>query len=157
MVLLIDICRGPSKNIVMVFCNKWPQRTSSQGNIKTLPEAQRTQGIDSLTWVISPAKYNATCIGSKFGQFYVVPLVLVQNLTTRWCHQNWFQIWPTGGAICISSKFDHQMASLESLALPHCLGLPYWHHQLILSWYLHQPESHQLSLNKWLSFREQDP
>ena len=23
---------------------------------KTLPEAQRTQGIDSLTWVISPAK-----------------------------------------------------------------------------------------------------
>ena len=23
---------------------------------KTLPEAQQTQGIDSLTWVISPAK-----------------------------------------------------------------------------------------------------
>ena len=29
----------------------------------------------------------------------------------------------------------------------HCLELPYWH-QLILSWYLQQPESHQLSLNK---------
>ena len=26
------------------------------GVFKTLPEAQRTQGIDSLTWVISPAK-----------------------------------------------------------------------------------------------------
>ena len=30
----------------------------------------------------------------------------------------------------------------------HCLGLPYWHYQLVLSWYLHQPESHQLSLQK---------
>ena len=26
--------------------------------------AQRTQGIGSFTWVISPAKKNATCIGS---------------------------------------------------------------------------------------------
>ena len=40
------------------------------------------------------------------------------------------------------------MAPLESLALPHCLGLPYWHYLLVLSWYLHQPESHQLSLQK---------
>ena len=28
----------------------------------------------------------------------------------------------------------------------HCLiafeGLPYWHHQLVLSWYIHQAESH---------------
>ena len=82
---------------------------------KTLPEAQRTQGIDSLTWVISPAKYNATCIGSKFGQLYVVPLVLVQNLTTRWCHQNWFQIWPTDGAICISCIIVHNL---------HCRFIP---------------------------------
>ena len=28
--------------------------------------------------------------------------------------------------------------------------LPYWHHQLVLSWYHHQPESHQQSLNKVL-------
>ena len=34
--------------------------------------------------------------------------------------------------------------------LPHCLELPYWHHQLVLSWYPHQPESHQLSLHKVL-------
>ena len=79
---------------------------------KTLPGAQRTQGIYSLTWVISPAKYNATCIGSKFGQLYVVPLVLFQNLTTRWCHQNWFQIWPTCNAISIGSNFGHQVAIL---------------------------------------------
>ena len=28
------------------------------------------------------------------------------------------------------------------------IGLPYWHYQLVLSWYLHQPESHQLSFTK---------
>ena len=55
------------------------------------------------------------------------------------------QIWKSSGATCISHKFDHQMASL---ALPFCLGLPYWYYQLVLSWYLHQPESHQLSLKK---------
>ena len=32
-----------------------------------------------------------------------------------------------------------------SLAFPNCLGLLYWYHQLELSWYLHQPELHQLS------------
>ena len=42
-------------------------------------------GIDSLTWVISPAKYNATCIGSKFGQ-HVMQLELVHSLATRWCY-----------------------------------------------------------------------
>ena len=48
---------------------------------KTLPEAQRTQGIASLTWVISPAnKKNATCIGSKSHQ--VEPLA--SDLATRW-------------------------------------------------------------------------
>ena len=57
------------------------------------------------------------------------------------------------------SKFSHQVTSLAllgfkvglqvvSLALPNSLGLPYWHYQLVLSWYLHQPESHKLSLNK---------
>ena len=44
---------------------------------------------------------------------------------------------------CISFNVGHQMAPL---ALPHCLGLPYGHHQLVLSCYPHQPESHQLSL-----------
>ena len=28
---------------------------------------------------------------------------------------------------------------VDSLALPHCLGMPYWLYQLVLSWYLHQP------------------
>ena len=57
---------------------------------------------------------------------------LVQNLVIRWHHLHCLQSWPPG---CIT-------------ALPHCLELPYWHYQLVLSWYLHQPESHQLSLHK---------
>ena len=134
---------------------------------KTLPEAQRTQGIDFLTWVLSPAnKKNAICIGSKFGH-QVAPLALFANLTTRWRHLHELQIWPPDGATCISYNFDRQMAPLALVAnLPtrwhhlHCFQswpadcisciatLLYWHYQILLSWYLHQPESHQISLQK---------
>ena len=44
-------------------------------------------------------------------------------------------------------KFSNNMASLALVAylptitaLPHSLELSYWHYQLVLSWYLHQPE-----------------
>ena len=85
---------------------------------KTLPEAQRTQGIDSSTKVIYPAKKNATCIRSKF-----VSLISAQNLTNMWRHKHWFkslptcnaiwfQFWPPGGATCITYKFGHQMVPL---------------------------------------------
>ena len=73
---------------------------------------------------------------SKFGH-QVAPLELVPKLAIRWQHL----------------QMLHQVASL---ALSHCLGLPYWHYQLVLSWYLHQPESHQLSLQN-ICFREPDP
>ena len=92
---------------------------------KTLPEAQRTQGIASLTCVISPANGGETCINSRFGH-QMAPFALVANLATRWRH----------------------LHKSTSLALPHCLELPSWHYQLVLTWYLHQPESHQLSLTK---------
>ena len=36
---------------------------------------------------------------------------------------------------------------MAPLALPHCIGLPYWHFELVLSWYLHQPESQRLGLS----------
>ena len=89
---------------------------------ETLPEAQRTQGIESITWV---------------------------NLSTRivwnwfqWNFLNWLQIWPPDGATCIGcqfchrmhhlhidSKFDHQMAPLAFFL---CALVPYlttrWHH-----------------------------
>ena len=58
---------------------------------QTLPEAQRTQGIESITWVIYPA------------------------LEIE-CHLHWFQIWPiVCGSTCISSKFDHQVMPPESV------------------------------------------
>ena len=77
-----------------------------------------------------------TCISSKFGH-EMAPLAVTnwatkwhnlhhfQNLVTRWHHLHCFQSW--------------------SHVLPHCLELPFWHYHLVLSWYLHQPESHQLS------------
>ena len=45
----------------------------------------------------------------------VVPLVLVQNLTTRWCHQHWFKIWPKCNSISIGSNFSHQVAIFASV------------------------------------------
>ena len=82
----------------------------------------------------------------------MAPLALVTNWTTRLSHLHQLQNYPPDGATCISCKFGHQMAPLALVALPHCLGLPYWHYQLVLSLYLHQLESHQLSLHKWLSY-----
>ena len=86
----------------------------------------------------------ATCISSKFGH-HMAPLTLVANLATRWRYLHWLRIWPPDGTTGIDSKVGHQVTSH---ALPHCLGLPFWHYQLVLSLYLHQLESHQLSLHK---------
>ena len=72
-------------------------------------------------------------------------------------------IWSPTGTTGIGSEFGHQVTSLAllgfkfgnqvvSLALPHCRGMSYWHYQLVLGWYLHQPESHQLSLQKVSQF-----
>ena len=71
--------------------------------IKTLLEAQRTQGIDSTFWV----NLSARIVQDWF-------LELVANLVTRWRHLNYFQIWSPDGATCINSnwiiyKFGHQI------------------------------------------------
>ena len=55
----------------------------------------------------------------------MAPLALVPKFATRLRCLHCFQSWPPG---CIT-------------ALPHCLELPYWHYQLVLSWYLHQPST----------------
>ena len=49
----------------------------------------------------------------------------------------------------IQIGFNHPRAS--------CLGLPYWHYQLVLGWYHHQPESTQLSLTKVSEFVTSGP
>ena len=89
-----------------------------------------------------------------------VGAVLRLNLATTWHHLHWLQVWPPDAAICFSCKFGHQMAPLAlvsnlatrwhhlhchiAMHCNDCLGLPYWHYQLVLGWYLNQPESHQL-------------
>ena len=100
--------------------------------VKTLPEAQRTQGIDFTTWVNLSTRIvwnwfqwnflnwlqiwppdGATCIG------HWLPILPLDAPLAYW-----FQIWPPDGANCISCKFAHQMAPLALV--------PYlttrWHH-----------------------------
>ena len=60
---------------------------------------------------------------------------------------NWFKFGQD--ITCISSKVGNK---IMSLALPHCLGMRCWHNQLVLSLYLHQLESGQLSFNKVTQF-----
>ena len=76
----------------------------------------------------------ATCTACKFG-LQVAQLALVQNLVISWRHLHCFQSWPPDCVTCIAT-------------LP---WIPYWYYQLVLSWYPHQPESHQLSLTKHYS------
>ena len=83
-------------------------------------------------------------------------LASATKLTTRGRHLHQLKIWSKSGTTCIHLKFCHLVAPLamvpnlstrlKSLSLPHCLGMPYGHYQLVLSRYLHQPESHQVSL-----------
>ena len=54
--------------------------------------------------------------------------------------------------ICLFDPFPVSLSCLWCChlhcQLPHCLGLPYRYHLLVLSWYLHQPAPHLLSLHK---------
>ena len=93
----------------------------------------------------------------------MMPKHSLQILATRWSYLHWLQIWPPGGATCISLKLVkwHNFYWFKTwppgclTALPHyCLELPYWHYQLVLSWYQHQPESHQLSFQKGVSLTQ---
>ena len=95
--------------------------------MKTLPEAQRTQGIESVTWIIFfsakmisnwfqsetwfklytqyPGSVVPLAMFSTIGH-QMVPLALVKFLVTRWRHLHWLQMWSPGGTTCISCKFD---------------------------------------------------
>ena len=63
----------------------WPNADNWDEERKTLPEAQQTQGVDFIIENISPAKKNATCIGSKFDH-QMTQFALVAQLSTRWRH-----------------------------------------------------------------------
>ena len=64
---------------------------------------------------------------------------LIAKLATRRHHLHQSQIGSPSGTTCIGSKFGHQVASLHCHIALNCpIG--------IISWYPHQPESHQLSI-----------
>ena len=96
-----------------------------------------TTDLESTTWVISIAMF-ATLQHTLFNSCKIRSLCGTTCTCRKFAHQ-------PGG---------HQVPKLatRSLPLPHCLELPYCHYQLVLSWYLHQLESHQLSLNKMLQW-----
>ena len=131
---VLDQKHLPEPTPVRQWVSKWVS--------ETLPEAQRTQGIDSISWVNLSARIvqdwfqwhylnwlqiwspdGATWISSKFGH-QMAPLALVQNLVTRSRHLHSFPIWSSDGATCINSKFGHQMAPLE--LVPN--SVTRWHH-----------------------------
>ena len=91
----------------------------------------------------------ATCISWKWGH-QVAPLAFTQNTVIRWCQLHWFHQIAT---LADEYKYGHQVVSL---ALSHCLGMAYWHYQLLSSWYLHQPESHQFRQHKSLTHSVSD-
>ena len=101
---------------------------------KTLPKRENIASgttdpeIDFVTWIEFSNNMALIGISRKFAH-QMAPLALVANMATRW----------------------HHLHKSTSLALPHCLELPSWHYQPVLSWYLHQPESHQLSQTKRLT------
>ena len=85
-----------------------------------------------------------------FSQNQMALILLVENMTTRWRYLHWLQSWPPDSATCIANTVYWFQSWLPGciiciVTLPFCLGLPYWHHQLVLSCNSHQPESHQLS------------
>ena len=98
-------------------------------------------------------------------------LALVANSATSWHQLFWSQFWPPVGANCFGHKFGHQVAPLAldpNLATPSggaaLPGIDYLTGTIefnSMSWYLHQPESHQLNFNKvcrsWTDIRTHRP
>ena len=80
--------------------------------------------VASLALVPILASRWGTWIGCKCGH-QMAPLALVVDLIDSRCFLNKLHVWPPSGDTCISFSFCHQVAPL---ALPHCPGLPYWHH-----------------------------
>ena len=81
---------------------------------KTLPEAQRTQGIDSITWV----NLSARILQNWFRQYY---LNCLQVWPPDGAPNILLQIWPLGRGTCISHKLGHDVTPNTSLTKRHHL------------------------------------
>ena len=141
-------------------------RSSTHPNSEYLPcfrhVSTLTKTVSQVSWCfnigINVNQFISTCDQTNIARCTTDPGYWVYNLSylfdciefvfilateitqVSWHHLHYLRICPLRGATCISCKFGHQGAPL---ALPHCLRLPFWLHQLVLGWYLHQPGSHQ--------------
>ena len=124
---------------------------STRWHHKTLPEAQRTQNIDSITWVNL-----STIIVWNWFQWNFLQIWPPDGATCNGCQFcHWWTtctlipIWPPDGANCISCKFAHQMALLSLVPylttrwhhlhwlqtwppdVTTCIGSKFYHHQIL--------------------------
>jgi len=116
--------------------------------LKTLPEAQRTQGIESITWVNLSTRIVWNLFQWNFLNWLQIwPPDCATCIGCQFCHrmqplEYWFQIWPPDAANCISCKFAHQMAPLALV--------PYlttrWHH-------LHWLQTWPPDGTTWISYK----
>ena len=112
---------------------RWLSKLNGRVRIfKTLPEAQWTQGGDSIIWVDLSAKIfqnwfqGTTCIGCKFG-YQMAPLEFDYKFGHH-LHQS--QTWPLRGGTSINWRLVHQAAPL---ALALSLIIRWWHLHLFQS------------------------
>ena len=157
--MIINLIWYDKKRIRHIYCgNNWERMVNKC----------MTQSIDkgSHPLLLHPVIQLVLCLTAKSW----LRCCCISKL--QMCNISWNQICISFEYVCISdllqidSTFGHLVMSwschLHCLVpkLPHCLGMPYWHYQLVLSLYLHQPESHQFSLHKVLELvclREADP
>ena len=84
--LLSELKILDSNDLVSNMQENKPGQTPQKFEVNGKAKKNIARGTtDYLTWVISPAKKNATWIGSKFGH-EVAPLASVTNLATRLRH-----------------------------------------------------------------------
>ena len=114
----------PFRRVKLRSNKKWGNNIEEEN--KTLPEAQQTQGIDSVSWVISWVEMKRSCRDySRCGVNTLDPLCLWQCFFFNF-HLHYFQFRPPGGVICISSNVGHRIA-LHALVkdLANSLGFLY--------------------------------
>ena len=98
---------------------------------ETLPEAQRTQGIETITLVMFLTEFNlksfwlekiiqvtdsipwVRCASGNVLTCQVAFPELVLILATRWRYLNCLPMWPPDGTTCISCRIGQQLALLE--------------------------------------------
>ena len=73
--------------------NKTAEHWKENLKVETLPEAQRTQGIDSMTWTILLTELNSKA--------------LFPISATRWCYLHWLPMWPLALISILATRWGH--------------------------------------------------